>query len=218
MNERGSALLLAMFLLGLGIGAAAAGRFSARLRFPLRTYAALELVIALFGLFSPLTIRLVPWAIETFGPALPDGAPLALLRLLLSIVVLGPPTVAMGATFPCLVREAERRASPAERAIGLLYGSNTLGAAAGAALGSFLLLPLAGTRGTIVIAAALNLLAGWLAWRLGRGAAPAQSDGLPSAGQTASGGLEHGMAAAGPGARFVLLVAGVSGASVGLRR
>jgi spermidine synthase len=224
--------VLVVFLLGLAFGAAAGGRWSARWRSPLRAYAALELTIALLGLFSPLTLRMVPWAIERFGPALADGLPLAGLRLVLAIVVLAPPTLAMGATLPCLVRQVERSVAAPERAIGWLYGCNTLGAAAGAALGSFLLLPLAGTRGTILFAALLNLLAGWLAWRLGRGTAAGAAEspiptgpgdvreraragpgalGVPAGEPERSGDVEAA-ALSGPPVWLVLLVATLSGA------
>lgn len=213
--------VLVVFLLGLALGAAVGGRRAGTLRSPLRAYAALEVGIGLVGLLSPMTLRVVPWVIEMVGPELADGLPMAGLRLALAIVVLAPPTIAMGATFPILVSASERSASSPERAIGRLYGSNTLGAAAGAALGSFLLLPLAGTRGTVVVAALLNLLAAWLAWRLSRvlhPAAPARvHPAAPLSRPTATGrDVDDAAGAAatpgGAGAGFIVLVAALSGA------
>ncbi len=164
--------VMVVFLVGLGVGAALGARSAERSRTPLRAYARLEFLIAGAGLLSPLALHLAPSLFELLGPRLDDGAPLAALRLGLTFLVLAPPTVAMGATLPFVVRAAQDRGVAADGAVALLYGSNTLGAAGGALLGSFALLPLAGTRGTIMAAALMNLVAGLAAWRLRRSGAP----------------------------------------------
>jgi spermidine synthase len=84
----------------------------------------------------------------------------------------------MGATFPLLVREAADRGVPAQTAVSVLYGANTVGAAAGALIGSFAFLPLLGTRLSFAAAGGLNALAGTAAlvlaraWRADRRDAP----------------------------------------------
>jgi spermidine synthase len=203
--------VLVVFLLGLGTGALAGGRLAPRLRRPLLAYAGLEAAIALFGLLSPPVLRLVPVAMEALGPGIPDGAPFALLRLLVAAAVLGPATVAMGATLPCLVQASRGRAA-AEPAIGLLYGWNTIGAAGGAALGSFLLMPFAGTRGALAIAAAANLIAGTIAWRLGRRWTAREAVVPPQPAAGIDGAIDPGGASAPPGVPIVLAVAFLSGA------
>jgi spermidine synthase len=175
------AIVLGTYLFGLGAGAAWAGR-RMRPAAPLRAYARLELVIALWGAAAPWLARAAAALIEKAGPSLPDGGPLEGLRLLAAMLVLLPGTGAMGATFPVLLRAlpaASARTGPA-----LLYGVNTLAGASGALLGSFALLPLLGTRRTFWAAALLNLAAaiiGGIAARRGAmaapGAAPAAAPG-----------------------------------------
>ena len=167
-----TSIVLAVFLLGLGAGSAIASRIADRLARPLRVYAGLEAALALWAGLSPLLMTAATHLLERVGPAFGDGLPIALLRLAVAAALLLPPTMAMGATFPILVR-----ACGGER-IAILYGTNTLGAAAGALLGAFALQPWLGTRGSFGAAGALNLLvalAAWsLAWpRASAGAAPA---------------------------------------------
>ncbi|MFQ5877968.1 MAG: fused MFS/spermidine synthase [Acidobacteriota bacterium] len=153
-----SAVLVA-FLGGLGLGAAIASRAARRCRSPLRDYAFLESIMALHGLLGPLVAAGIALGMERLGPALGDGAPQAALRLLLACLALSPLTLAMGATFPLIVREAEERGVGPGRTVARLYGWNTVGGAAGAAIGAFALMPLLGARVTLGAAALLNLLA-----------------------------------------------------------
>jgi len=159
-------IVLVVFLAGLGGGAAIGGRAAARIERPLLAYARLEAGIALWGLLSPSLSSLAAWAIMNLAPHLEDGVPLQSLRLLLASLALLPPTVMMGATFPLLVRHLPR--DRRDRGIALLYGVNTVAAAIGALAGSFVLMPLLGTRRTFVAAALLNLLAAGLAYWLAR--------------------------------------------------
>jgi spermidine synthase len=152
--------VLVCFLGGLGLGAAAGARLVERAGSPLRLYAALEAVVALGALAAPRVTGLFSQILERLGPAVDTPAGLAALRFALALAALLPPTLAMGATLPCLIRAATLRGADPPGAVSALYGWNTLGAAAGAAGGSFLLLPLFGTRLAFGAAAALNVAAG----------------------------------------------------------
>ena len=156
----GASTVLAAFMGGLAIGAWLAGRFSlARLQ----TYAALEAGVALVALLLPYALRqsvpLLAWAYAD------GGAPLrfAFIRIFVSVLLLGIPAAAMGATFPIAVGCWARTAADA----GALYAANTAGAALGAIAAGFLLIPALGLRGTTWIGVALNLFAAagalWLA-------------------------------------------------------
>jgi spermidine synthase len=155
----GASTVLAAFMGGLAAGAWAAGRFSlARLR----TYAALEVSIALFALLLPPALHasapLLAWAYA-------DGtAPLgfALVRVIVSLLLLGIPAAAMGATFPVAVGWWARTAADA----GILYAANTAGAAVGAVAAGFWLIPALGVRGTTFVGVALNAVAASGAWWL----------------------------------------------------
>ena len=122
-------------MLGLACGSAAMAERTAQCARPLRLLALLEAGIALFAL-------LLPWGIHLWTPLIDAAAGYfsppqwrALLALA-SLLLLTLPAAAMGAGFPLLL-EAWKQVG---RNIGTAYGSNTLGAGAGALL-PLLLLP-----------------------------------------------------------------------------
>src|SRR5580765_1084629 len=158
--------VLAAFMGGLALGAWVAGRLG-RAAPSLRAYAGLELVVAAAAL-------LLPFALAASVPALAwayaDGAVparFAIVRVLISLVLVGIPAAAMGATFPIAVdwyaRGHDRRAADA----GTLYAANTAGAATGAIAAGFFLIPAIGLRATTWVGVLLNLIAAAGAWWLG---------------------------------------------------
>src|SRR5262249_49746110 len=171
--------VLAAFMGGLAIGAWVAGRFADRWEPPraLRMYAALEGVIALCALAMPLAISalrpLLAWAYADGAGGVLFGAT----RLAASIAVIALPGAAMGASFPvgvCVVSAVGARGARGARSakgakdatgakcardIAELYAANTVGAALGAALTGFVLLPSLGLIATTMVGVALNLLA-----------------------------------------------------------
>jgi spermidine synthase len=159
--------VLAAFMGGLALGAAAAGRVAPRLPRPraLVVYAALEVVIGACGL-------LVPAGVSALDPLLraayADGAGMrfALARVAASLLLVAVPAAAMGATLPMAVRWLAGRVEHAAGDTGLLYAVNTLGAAIGAALTGFVLLPALGLRLTTLAGVAANGAAAVAAWRL----------------------------------------------------
>lgn len=88
-------------------------------------------------------------------------------KLLIALAIMAPPAALMGATFPFLVRAAARD-TRLGGPVGRLYGWNTVGAIAGAALGGLVLLPGITMRGTVLVAISINLLAALLAAGVGR--------------------------------------------------
>ena len=155
------AAVLAAYMAGLTVGAAAAGRGVHRLRRPLLVYALLELGIGLSALAVPWLIRIAKHLQMTVlgnAAAPPEAGSLGtvLFQLAVAFGVLAAPTVMMGATLPILVRWSVRKDGDIGPRVGLLYTANTLGAAAGAGLGAFVLLPQLGLNATVLVAAAIN--------------------------------------------------------------
>src|SRR5205809_5631102 len=85
------------------------------------------------------------------------------LRFIVSFLVLLVPTTAMGLTLPVIVQDPALRQANFGRLIGFLYGSNTLGAVAGALLGEAYLIGAFGLRGTGLAAGLAGCLAGGIA-------------------------------------------------------
>ncbi len=154
--------VLAAFMGGLAGGTALAGPFAFRLsrQQALRLYAFLECAIAACALLVPVALaRLQPMLAAAYADG-DGGAWFGLSRLFSSLAVLLIPTAAMGATFPLAVRWFAGRAEDAGTETGALYALNTLGAALGAGLTGFVLLPHLGLRGATLVGVAVNVAAG----------------------------------------------------------
>jgi spermidine synthase len=162
-----SSLVLSGFMGGLALGNALAARYGDRLRNPIRAYAIAEVAIALTGvglvyLFPILGVALAPW----LRPLLEHPWILHPLRLLFAFLLLLIPATAMGVTLPLLTKALTGPDSNFGRALGRLYGWNTLGAVTGVVVGEMYLIRVVGVHGTALTAGALNIVAaavaGWL--------------------------------------------------------
>jgi spermidine synthase len=154
-----SAAVLAIFIGGLGIGGLLLGARADRHPRPLLFYSTLEMVVAVFAALSPLLLMLARTIYLATGGTTRLGTVAATIeRLLLSVVVLAVPTLAMGGTLPAAARVVTRAIDIRRRNLALLYAMNTLGAVAGCTIATFFMLEIYGTRATLWLAAAVNLL------------------------------------------------------------
>ncbi len=170
-----SSLVLASFMGGLALGNAISARFGYLLRRPLLTYAAIEVIVGLTGWGLVLAFPYFPELFAPlFRPLLGQLVFLNPLRLGIAFALLLIPTTAMGITLPLMVKALNRNNPGFGRALGQLYGWNTLGAMTGAILGEEILLGLLGIKGTALAAASLNFLAALAALRLRRRYDPAR--------------------------------------------
>jgi spermidine synthase len=162
--------VLAAFMGGLAAGAGAAGRYAGHLspKRALTLYAALEIVIAVLAVLMPMLLLAVrPLLAATYDDG-NGGAAFAFVRLASSVLLLCVPAACMGATFPIASRWMVRMASTAAQDAGGLYATNTLGAAGGAVLAGFVLIPALGLQGTTFVGVALNVIAAAGAWAIAR--------------------------------------------------
>ncbi len=147
------AAVVSVFLGGLGLGAAVGGRWFARGN-PLKIYALLEVLTAVYGFVAPFLFRGLGSVITP--PAGDDRVPVV--TLLASFLLLVWPTFLMGATFPVLARCVAAGRARAAGPVAMLYGWNTIGACLGALLAGYLFLPALGLLGTTHLAAGANVL------------------------------------------------------------
>jgi spermidine synthase len=168
-----TSLVIAVFMLGLGVGSFAAGAWADR-RYAtggpslLRAYGYFELIIGVIGLgISALLPHL--GQVSALASSYSRGAagwyvlsPASyLFRAGIAIVLLTPITLLMGGTLTLLIRHLVRSdLDTGSSRIAVLYGVNTAGAALGCFLTDFVLVPSAGLRGAQMVAVVLNVVAG----------------------------------------------------------
>ncbi|HEX8409805.1 MAG TPA: spermidine synthase [Thermoanaerobaculia bacterium] len=161
--------VLAIFMGGLGLGSAILGRRADRHPHPLAFYGLLEMIIAASAAITPLLLMGIRAGYFAIGGSASLGTVGAtLVRLLLSALVLAVPTILMGGTLPAMARAVESNDDQGRRRLALLYGINTLGAVFGALISTFVMLERFGNRTTLLIAAAVNLGIGALAYVRGK--------------------------------------------------
>jgi spermidine synthase len=179
-----ASLVVAIFMLGLGCGSYVVGVWADRRyqRAPdslLRAYGYVELVIAALGFSVSLALPRLNALVAIFSSYVADGTGWFVLsrmsylaRGAIAFVLLAPITMLMGGTLTLLIRHRVRHdvESAGGWKIAVLYAVNTAGAAAGAFLTDFFLVPAAGLRATQMVAVALNVFAGAGALILARGA------------------------------------------------
>ncbi len=167
-HSEATASVLGIFLAGLSAGYALFGRVTNRLveraaregRSPrlFLAYGLVEIGIGLYALCFPWLFAGIR-ALSVAVPHAAGGLGLAF-DVVLVAVLLGPPTVLMGGTIPILTQALSHDIEDATRFHALVYACNTIGAFAGALLGSFLLIPALGLSGTMMWMSTANLAAG----------------------------------------------------------
>jgi spermidine synthase len=167
-----SATLVA-FMSGQALGAALAARGVARARRPLLAYGVVELVAAAASLAVPAGLAAGRALLDPVTDALRDApAVLTAARYATALAATLPAAVCFGASLPLLARAAVPAAEGLGRGGALLYGTNTVGAAVGTALATFVLPDRLGVSAGHAVGAGLLVLAGATAWTLGRREAP----------------------------------------------
>jgi spermidine synthase len=161
-----AALILSSFMAGLALGNALAASSRIRRWRPLHLYAVLEGLVAFFGCTIVFGLPVLGDWMRPVWQTLWNYQPTLLgLRFVFSFLILLVPTTAMGLTLPVLIEDPVLRRIEFGRAIGFLYGANTLGAVVGAVIGEAYLIQAFGLRGTslaaglaVCIAAVIALL------------------------------------------------------------
>jgi spermidine synthase len=151
-------VILAVYLLGLALGAAGAARALHRTGSPAALFGVLQLGLAASVACGTQFLHGVPHA-QASAIAASDGSMARLLagEAVIAALLVLPPTLFLGALFPVAVEIRRRGTGDAGPATGSVYAANTAGSITGSILTAFLLIPSFGSLQTILGAAAVNL-------------------------------------------------------------
>lgn len=154
-TTRASALVLAGFLGGMALGAYAAGRWTTRLRRPLRLYAAAEGALGALGIVFSHALNATAGRI---------GSNVMLDAALLALLVV--PALLAGATLPALAAALQGQGAERPKHVAMLYGLHALGGAAAALGVGLIVLPTLGLASSERAVAVLGLVLAAAAWAL----------------------------------------------------
>lgn len=168
-------IIVAIFMLGLLLGSWWIGKkLEAKKSInELFYYGILEIIIGLFGF---ALIFILPKAHLLFSVFSTSSIEFNYFELILNILstflLLGIPTIAMGATLPLLINHFSKIDTKFRQTIGQFYSINALGGALASLISGFILLRYLGVQNSIIIAILLNILIGIIALIKSRSYAP----------------------------------------------
>ncbi|MBQ37268.1 MAG: hypothetical protein CME04_12840 [Gemmatimonadaceae bacterium] len=162
------ALIVGIFLVGLGSGAAIYKRWLTTVDHHV-LYGRLQMAVAAWVLLTlSLLYGLAPsvWFQEAGLSLVYDGDTHWSLGLftfaLVCCAVLLPPTMMMGALFPALATMYHRQSGQVSaQSVSAVFASNTIGSIVGAIAVGFGLMPWVGIRGSLLLMSAIGLALGW---------------------------------------------------------
>lgn len=159
------AVVLVVFVGGMAIGAWLTGRFSERIRHPILAYAMVELLVAVVAfVFHRVFLEASGWAQGWLLPTVCGSGGACWANWLLAAMLILPPSILLGTTFPLMSAGVLRLGVGAGRGLSLLYFLNSAGAALGVLGSGFFLIPALGLPGTMLLAGSMNVLVAFTAW------------------------------------------------------
>jgi len=148
------AVLLGTFMGGMCAGSLLLPKYVSPARHPLKVVAWIE---GLIGACGAALIIVMPLVSRLYTAVDGGGQVSVLLRALVCVLLLLPPTVLMGATLPAMSRYV--RATPHGTSwLGFFYGGNIVGAVLGCGTAGFFLLPKFDLSTAALTAVAINLI------------------------------------------------------------
>jgi spermidine synthase len=152
-------MILVVYLFGLTAGSLISARLIDKSRRPLQVFGWLEVLIGLCAFAGFLLFRALP-----FEEYVLKAKPLEYLakNFLCTLAIVLPPTLLMGATFPVAVRVYARSLGKLGKQTGTLYAVNTIGAVVGSFAAGFVLIPLLGSKNSLMLLILLSIAAGLL--------------------------------------------------------
>ncbi len=166
------AIVLTVFMGGLGLGSYLAGRRVDRIKQEkdlLRLYGLLEIIIGAYA----VVLLVLLWAVEplvavAYNSFFDQFLTYNLFTFGICFLLLLVPVTCMGATLPVLSRFYVWSMSHLGTHVGRLYGLNTIGAAVGSLVCGFWMISTLGVPGSLAFAMLLNIGIGLLCLRAGK--------------------------------------------------
>ncbi len=164
-------LVIAIFMGGMAIGAWVCSRYTMQLRNLFIGYAIVEIIIGVFALFfHNIFEQTLEFAFNTIIPNLDSPTAINLAKWGLATLLILPQTILLGMTFPLMSGAVIRSHSTAPgSSLGMLYFSNSIGAAIGVLTSGFLLIYYFGLPGTIRFAGVINVVLAVAVWVIASG-------------------------------------------------
>lgn len=164
----GQVLTLCIYMGGLAIGSFVAGKFVSKIKRPLRAYAITELFIGLGGiLYHPVYLLLTNFFYDSTWSMSLSVSGAETVKVILAIISTLPVAIGLGMTFPFIAAGLIRRDKDSgELSLPKLYFTNSLGAAIGILVASYILIPSFGNQSTLNIAATFNFFLAMAFWMI----------------------------------------------------
>jgi len=155
--------IIAAFIFGLAIGSWVTGKYSDRIKNPLKYFAFTQLGIGVYGIFLlPIFGTLPGMYLDVYHATFPNQYFFMFLQILSSMALILIPTSLMGATLPLMLKTYSQNFSSIGKDVGKLDASNSFGAMIGTLAAGFLMIPLLGIQNSIVLVASINIVMGIL--------------------------------------------------------
>src|SRR2546428_494256 len=151
--------MLTTFLCGLALGSVLVARIADRSGNVLALLGALQVGIGIYGILTIAILGRLFYGLDAWWEGFSNaywGAPLGLTFLKTFVVIL-PPTLCMGATFPLVSKIVTHGPQLVGRGVGSAYACNTLGAIVGAWVSGFVAIPLLGIHHSLALTALLSM-------------------------------------------------------------
>jgi predicted membrane-bound spermidine synthase len=158
-------LMLSAFILGLALGAWWIRSRADQLKDPLYTLGLVQWAMGTLALITlPLYVLSFDWTASLLAAFARTDAGyngFTIARYALCLIVMLPATFCAGMTLPLITQTLLKNGS-GERAIGAVYGWNTLGSIMGVVIGGLVLLPLIGLKLMLMVGASVDMAIGLL--------------------------------------------------------
>ncbi len=153
--------ILVTFLFGIALGSYIFSntRLFNQEKITIKSLANVELTIGIMSLLILPALGFLPYLFLRLFPILKGSYFLVVAgNFIISFLVMLPPTIMFGLTFPLVVKIYTRNLKNLGAKIGVVYASNTAGNITGSFMAGFLLIPIIGVENSLKLATGINML------------------------------------------------------------